>query len=62
MRHRGLALIVVAVVVLVGNYVAVDHWPEQWGGPNFLGGFINLAAAALLAVGVAVFVCARAHR
>lgn len=63
MRTSGLALIAVAVVVLVGNYVAVDFWPEQWGGPNVLGGgFINLAAAAVPAVGVVVFVRARARR
>ncbi|GIF98975.1 hypothetical protein Cci01nite_40690 [Catellatospora citrea] len=58
--HTKLALsfFVPSAVVATVNAWAFRAFPEQWGGPNIGGGFIQLLAYAGMLVGVIFFVLA----
>jgi len=58
----GLSLLVVCGLVALVNGWAFRTYPEDWGGPNIGGGFIQLLAYAGLIVGAALLVTAIAGR
>lgn len=51
-----LAVLALGALVFGLNLLAKVRYPDQWGGPNFLGGAIAILGFVLAAVGVAAVI------
>lgn len=60
--RAGLTLLVVSVIGVAGNLWARNAFPDQWGGPNIGGGFLQLMFYAGAVTGVALIVIGIARR
>ena len=54
----GILLFGAGALVAGTNVWAAQTYPDQWGGPNIGGGFIQLLAYATMATGVGFLVAA----
>jgi hypothetical protein len=58
----GLLLLGAGALVAGANAWTARAYPDQWGGPNIGGGFIQLLAYAAMAAGAGLLVAAAVHR
>jgi hypothetical protein len=58
----GLVLLGAGALVAGTNAWAARAYPDQWGGPNIGGGFIQLLAYTAMATGVGFLVAAAVRR
>ncbi len=62
LTRRSLWLLIPGLAVVLGSYLAVELFPDTWGGPNIGAGFVLLLGYLAVAAGVIGLVFAYRNR